>query len=185
MYTWLVTSPNLWVTLKGFLYKHIKRYLLRLYLQLFVEGLKSYLRYLCLFVYSGVVYLFFLSSSCVPYVVGFSGLSTLIAPLVLFSNGWFPIYFILVYIYICVVEWSRALDVRLSEWCCSVSMVWVQIPSREEQNFTALKSNSNTVWFKYVLQMEIGVSYTMIGLLDNISAKFTMWKDTVINWANM
>jgi hypothetical protein len=22
-----------------------------------------------------------------------------------------------------VVEWSRALDVRLSEWCCSVSMV--------------------------------------------------------------
>ena len=37
----------------------------------------------------------------------------------------------------------------------------------------------------YVLQMKIGVSYTMIGLLDNISAKFTMWKDTVINWANM
>ena len=32
-----------------------------------------------------------------------------------------------------VVEWSRALDVRLSEWCCSVTMVWVQIPSREEQ----------------------------------------------------
>ena len=31
------------------------------------------------------------------------------------------------------VEWSRTLDVRLSEWCCSVSMVWVQIPSREEQ----------------------------------------------------
>jgi hypothetical protein len=28
-----------------------------------------------------------------------------------------------------VVEWSRALDVRLSEWCCSVSLVWVQIPS--------------------------------------------------------
>ena len=34
-----------------------------------------------------------------------------------------------------VVEWSRARDVRLSEWCCGVSMVWVQIPSREEQNF--------------------------------------------------
>jgi hypothetical protein len=29
-----------------------------------------------------------------------------------------------------VVEWSRALDARLSEWCCGVSMVWVQIPSR-------------------------------------------------------
>jgi hypothetical protein len=32
----------------------------------------------------------------------------------------------------------RALDVRLSEWCCSVSMVWVQIPSREEQKFDSL-----------------------------------------------
>jgi hypothetical protein len=31
--------------------------------------------------------------------------------------------------------WSRALDVRLSEWCCSVSMMWVQIPWREEQKF--------------------------------------------------
>ena len=29
-----------------------------------------------------------------------------------------------------VSEWSRALDIRLSDWCCSVSMVWVQIPSR-------------------------------------------------------
>ena len=55
-----------------------------------------------------------------------------------------------IYIYIVdVVEWSRALDVRLSEWCCSVSMVWVQIPSREEQKLTALKSNSNTVWFNF------------------------------------
>ena len=45
-------------------------------------------------------------------------------------------YSSLVYIYIGdVVEWSRALDVRLSEWCCSVSMVWVQIPSREEHKF--------------------------------------------------
>ena len=28
-------------------------------------------------------------------------------------------------------------------------LVWVQIPSREEQNLTALKSNSNTVWFNF------------------------------------
>ena len=42
-------------------------------------------------------------------------------------------------IYIDVVEWSRALDVRLSEWCCSVTMVWVQIPSREEQKFDSSK----------------------------------------------
>ena len=47
-----------------------------------------------------------------------------------------------IYIYIKgvdVVEWSRALDVRLSEWCCSVTMVWVQIPSREEQKFDSSK----------------------------------------------
>ena len=43
------------------------------------------------------------------------------------------------YIYMDVVEWSRALDVRLSEWCCGVSMVWVQIPSREEQKFDSSK----------------------------------------------
>ena len=48
-------------------------------------------------------------------------------------------YTSLVYIYIYVVEWSRALDVRLSEWCCSVAMVWVQISSREEQKFDSSK----------------------------------------------
>jgi hypothetical protein len=48
-----------------------------------------------------------------------------------------------------VVEWHRALDIRLSDWCRSVSMVWVQIPSREEQNLTGQKSNSNTVWFNF------------------------------------
>ena len=46
---------------------------------------------------------------------------------------------IYIYIGVDVVEWSRALDVRLSEWCCSVSMVWVQIPSREEQKFDSSK----------------------------------------------
>ena len=36
------------------------------------------------------------------------------------------IYILYIYIYIYgadVVKWSRALDVRLSDWCCSVSMV--------------------------------------------------------------
>ena len=27
----------------------------------------------------------------------------------------------------------------ISEWCCSVTMVWVQIPSREEQKFDSSK----------------------------------------------
>ena len=60
--------------------------------------------------------------------------------------------YIYIYIYkgVDVVEWSRALDVRLSEWCCSVSMVWVQIPSREEQKFDSSKNLiSNTVWFNF------------------------------------
>jgi hypothetical protein len=48
-----------------------------------------------------------------------------------------------------VVEWSRGLDISLSDWCCSVSMVWAQIPSREEQNLIAQKSNSSTVWFNF------------------------------------
>ena len=48
-----------------------------------------------------------------------------------------------------VVEWSRALEIRLSDWCCSVSNVWAQISSKEEQNLTAQKSNSNTVRFNF------------------------------------
>ena len=38
-----------------------------------------------------------------------------------------------------VVEWSRALDLRQSDWCCSVSMVGVQIPLREEQKVDSSK----------------------------------------------
>ena len=60
----------------------IKRCSVRLYLQLFVGVFVSYLRYLCLSTYSGVqhilccvVFLFCVSSYCVPYVTSFSGLS--------------------------------------------------------------------------------------------------------------
>ena len=62
-----------------------------------------------------------------------------------------------------VVEWSRALDVRLIEWCCSVSMVWVHIPSREEQNLTALNSNSSNVWFNF--QTYIIFSINLVSLV--------------------
>jgi hypothetical protein len=48
-----------------------------------------------------------------------------------------------------VIEGSRALDIRLSDWGCSASMVWAQIPSREEQNLIAQKFNSNIVWFDF------------------------------------
>jgi hypothetical protein len=49
-----------------------------------------------------------------------------------------------------VVEWSRALDIRLGYWSCSISMVWVQIPSRDEQKCdSSQKFNANTVWFNF------------------------------------
>ena len=59
------------------------RCLVHLYLQFFVRGRMSYLRYLCLFPYSGVqcilccvfVLCFFFSSSYVPYVACLSRLS--------------------------------------------------------------------------------------------------------------
>ena len=49
-----------------------------------------------------------------------------------------------------VVEWSRAIDIRLSDYFCSASMVWGQISSREEHKFdSSNKSNANTVWFNF------------------------------------
>ena len=48
-----------------------------------------------------------------------------------------------------VVLWSMVLDKRLSDLCYSVSMMWDQIPSKEEQHLTVQKSNSNTVWFNF------------------------------------
>jgi hypothetical protein len=43
-----------------------------------------------------------------------------------------------------VVELSRALDIRLSDWCCSVTMVWVQIPPRENKKIVS--SNTTRNW---------------------------------------
>ena len=60
---------------------------------------------------------------------------------IVYNNAfkWHIYLYIYIYMGVDVVEWSRALDVRLSEWCCSVTMVWVQIPSREEQKFDSSK----------------------------------------------
>jgi hypothetical protein len=38
-----------------------------------------------------------------------------------------------------VVEWSRALDIRLSDLFCNVSMVWVQIQLREKHKCDSSK----------------------------------------------
>ena len=52
-------------------------------------------------------------------------------------------------IYVDVVEWSRALDVRLSEWCGFKSR------RGKYKNLTALKSNSNTVWVNFQTYIDI------------------------------
>jgi hypothetical protein len=65
-----------------------------------------------------------------------------------------------------VVEFSRALDVRLSEWCCSVSMVLVQIPSREEQKFDSSKN----------------LILTLFGLIPSILSNFEIQWDRYIVW---
>jgi hypothetical protein len=38
-----------------------------------------------------------------------------------------------------VVEWSIVLDIGLSDWYCSVSNVWVRIPSREIKQIVSSK----------------------------------------------
>jgi hypothetical protein len=49
-----------------------------------------------------------------------------------------------------VVGWSRALDIRFSDYFCSASMVWGQTLSREEHKFdSSTKYNANTVWFNF------------------------------------
>jgi hypothetical protein len=55
---------------------------LRLYLQLLVGGLMSYLRYLCLFTYSDVQYILCCVLFCfsLSYVASFSGLSIFDCP---------------------------------------------------------------------------------------------------------
>ena len=49
-----------------------------------------------------------------------------------------------------MAKWSRALNIRLSDWCCSVSMVWVQIMSREEQKFVSPNIVQTKDWRKTV-----------------------------------
>ena len=44
--------------------------------------------------------------------------------LIRYTRYLYNIQLLSIYIYIAdVAEWSRALDIRLSDWCCSVSMV--------------------------------------------------------------
>jgi hypothetical protein len=77
-----------------------------------------------------------------------------------------------------VVELSRALDIRLSDWCCSVSMVWVPIP-KEEKKLTAKKSNSNTVWFNFQTSEKVA-NVWIYGMLDRKQVLTILCKQTKI-----
>ena len=57
-----------------------------------------------------------------------------------------------------VVEWSRALDIRLSDWCCSVSMVF-KFRGEKNKNLSVQRSNSNTVWFNFQTYIYIYIKY--------------------------
>ena len=71
------TAELISVAVLVYTYFNKERFSVRLYLQLFVEWRMSYLRYLCLFVYSGVQHI---CSSSVPHVASFSGLSYFARP---------------------------------------------------------------------------------------------------------
>jgi hypothetical protein len=49
--------------------------------------------------------------------------------------------------------------------------VWVQIQSREEQNLTALNSNSNTVWFNF--QIYIIFNFNLVSFKVNLRSSGT------------
>jgi len=38
-----------------------------------------------------------------------------------------------------MVKWAIVLDIRLSDWCCSESMVWTHIPWTEKTKFNSSK----------------------------------------------
>ena len=52
------------------------------------------------------------------------------------------------YLIAVAIECFRALNIKSSDWCCSVSKVWVQFLLKENKNFIISKTNSNTVGFK-------------------------------------
>ena len=88
-----------------------------------------------------------------------------------------PRLFMLYCIIADMAEWSRTLNIRLGDWCCSVAMVWVQnavwftfqtniniyqwceLKSCREKNkyVSAQRSNNNTIWLNYQIYIYIYV----------------------------
>jgi hypothetical protein len=75
-----------------------------------------------------------------------------------------------------VVEWSRALDIRLSDWCWNVSMVWIQIPSREEQKIWQLKNLILTLFGLIFRRIYIYILQTSTQKRQKLSKRAFEWK---------
>ena len=73
-----------------------------------------------------------------------------------------------------VVEWSRALDLRLSEWCFAVCQ-WCGFKSRRGKNkhLKALRSNSNIVMFNF--QTYIIFNINLVSLVTLRSNGTDIW----------
>jgi hypothetical protein len=59
-----------------------------------------------------------------------------------------------------VVEWHRALDRGLSDWCFSVSMVRGKIPSREEQKFDRYSFRRLPMTISYLMSRQREIHYS-------------------------
>ena len=55
---------------------------------------------------------------------------------------------------------SIYMDLRLSDWCCSVSMVWVKIPSREEQKFDRYSIRRLPMTISYLMSRQREIHYS-------------------------
>ena len=64
-------------------------------------------------------------------------------------------------------------------WCCSVTMVWVQTRRGKNKYLTALKSNSNTVWFNF--QTYIIFSINLVSFKSNVEIQW----DRYIVWLSL
>jgi hypothetical protein len=86
-------------------------------------------------------------------------------------------------------EWSTVLDIRLSDWCCSVSMVWVPIPPRKNTNVSAQRSNSNTVELNFQRYIYIAKKKSIFCIKINVlkrilkdQSKMDNLKKTLATW---
>ena len=73
-----------------------------------------------------------------------------------------------------VVEWSRALNIRLSNLFCSASMVLVQIPSREEHKCDGSKIRYPLWYISVTFNLKIFSRSRSAGTTNRIPFDFTI-----------